>query len=434
MTTSENNSLRSIQFMQPHLFDAILAQPENTVEDGVKRPENSEIAKIAEDTLNAVTYSIATVAASPNATFAPDSLEGEFKSAMRRLSTPQRSALQSSATALVRSDANVRQVVFGRYGNLAPQQVQQLGFARMDTVMPNLLLDSKLLGATPPSLRVNPSMLRPTNEGLLIPNELFNSQLETADFEAARNKIDIESERMTDIWGPMFNNDPFAQQESLEANNQLDKLGLYITRIKCVDETNPEIPFTDDDIALGGISVDEDGDTKQIARRKIGGFNDGDQKRYRPHWQYTWFNLREQHRFQGAKWPKRYGVSLILVEEDHGNFSAFLNNLWGRVRDRVKSEIAKAVAGGLSAKLGPILSKVIGQAVAWILDKLVNLLIRWFKDDIFRPMTLSCNVSSLRGRFTRNGRWGSTTSNILRSHVSGHGGRYYIEYYWRLFR
>ena len=56
--------------------------------------------------------------------------------------------------------------------------------------------------------------------------------------------------------------------------------------MKCNDETNTEWPGSDE-IAIGAITVDEDGDTNKIAETYVaGGFDDGDRKVYDRPWRY----------------------------------------------------------------------------------------------------------------------------------------------------
>lgn len=374
---------------------------EMSIEEGAKRPDNPEVFRIAEDTLNALKYSIASAASQPDAAFARGSVESELQDAMRGLNPDKAVTIQNSAKALVNADMAVREVIFGRYGTLSLDEVHTLGFSSLNGALPDLNVDIQSLG-------------------------ISDSEL------GSGNVLDANPDHLADIWGVKYTEDVFAAQAKVGSSNVTDKLGFYINRIKCLDETNPEWPGKDD-IALGAVTVDENGDTKKISEQFIGHFNDGSTKHYNPDWRYTWFNLREQHEFTGSIWPKKYGVTLALAEKDNGGFASFLNNLWERVRDKVKAEIAKAVGQALTPYLGSAISAAIGQATAWVIDRLVGWLINLFKDDIFRPVTLSCTVPSYNARWTLDGKWGSTSSGLRYAYFSSHGGRYYVEYYWQLF-
>ena len=367
--------------------------PEVVSELGAKRPIVPEIDMIAEDVLGSAKYFILAEAAQPNTVFAAGTFGANVQAMASTLDSAQRSAMQNSAEALLK-DRDVRKAVFGRSGELEPQEVLEIGFDEMGDVLPDLPTSSKLLGAND-----------------------FNGAL---------------SERLIDIWGPMYQSDPFTSSDAVQAASVTDNLGLYITRVKCIDETNPEW-FGDDEIALAGLSVDENGDTRRIAEQRIrNDFDDGDYQDY-DNWLFHRFNIREEHEYDGAKWPKSYAVSFVLAEKDGGGLTSFVIDLWERVRDRVKKEIEKAIGSVLSTYLGPVIADVIGKAVAWIVDKLVGWLLDFFKDDIFPAPTVSCTVPSYGARWTIDGQWGSTTSPLMVSHFHGHGGHYYIQYYWKLF-
>lgn len=138
-------------------------------------------------------------------------------------------------------------------------------------------------------------------------------------------------------------------------------------------------------------------------------------------------------RHYGTKWPKGYQVCLFLTEKDHGGFSSLLNSIWIRVKDRVNKAVRDAVTGALTGYLGSVIARVIAEAVVWVINVFAEWLINLFGDDTFPPQTLKCTVPSYYARWTLNGQWGSTTSGLRRAYFSGHGGQYFVEYYWKLF-
>lgn len=231
--------------------------------------------------------------------------------------------------------------------------------------------------------------------------------------------------------GGLDSDEPDLEDDNFEPQAVTDKLGLNIRRVKCINETNAG--WTEwtgsDEIALAGISVDETGGTKKIGENYIGGgFDNGDSKGYNPAWQWNWFNMREG----GNNWPKSYFLTFILVEKDDGGLSSFLQKLWDKVRQEVYSSIAKAVGESVDKKYKP-LGSIIGPAVAYAVDKIVDWFIKAWQDDIFPPKTISCTVPAYGARWSRNNRWGYTTSSRRRVHFYGHSGHYYVEFYWRLF-
>jgi hypothetical protein len=407
---------------------------------GAPEPENSEIRKIANDILQSAQYSFASVAANPDLAVRAGSLEASFKEAIGQVSAERRANLQAKAVSMISAPQSVREIMFGRYGRMSRDEFIAVGgFERAHENLAPLSLDAKLLGVRVPQLTVPQGVARATPEGLLIPTanlpggfEDFEEVMDEAAGAAAKSNI-YNTQKLEEIWGPVYTRDPYtilgSQSSEFEEQAVTDKLSFHITRIRCVDETNPEW-WGSDEIALAGISTDEDGDTKKISEVYIGGgFDDGDQRTYSPPWLYEWFSMQE-----GKYWPKRYIVTLLLAEKDYGGLSDVLNTVWNYVRDRVKVAISNAIGGALTSYLGPVLAKAIGEAVAWIVDKLVGWIINAFKDDVFPPFIASCTVPSFSARWNYpNGTWGSTTSPIITANFYGHGGHYLINYYWRLY-
>jgi hypothetical protein len=417
---------------------ALDIKPTPVEDSGASPPENSELRKIAEDVLGALKYSFAAVAARPDLPTRTASVEAAFKEGLTSLPPEKQQNYQRTAAPLLAAPVAVRALQFGRAGQRsAEEHVGAVGgFARFEEGLPPLALDTKLLGVKPATLRVPTEALRSTPEGLLIPSAVLPRDFESfaSDFESARESAlgaeIADMERLADIWGPLYKSDPFANaaESEFEELAVTNKMGFWITQVKCVDETNPEW-LGSDEIALAGVTVDETGDTLKVPEKFIGGgFDDGNSKSY-PNWRYHWFNLNE-----GSAWPKTYSVSLLLAEKDHGGLSKVLNTVWEKVRDKVKEAIAKAVSGALSGLVGPAIASAIGQAVAWIVNALGGWIINAFKDDIFPPYTARVTTPSMSARWNYpNGQWGNPSSGIRTAHFYGHGGHYTVQYYWKFF-
>ncbi|MCA1587012.1 MAG: hypothetical protein LC791_20330, partial [Acidobacteria bacterium] len=328
--------------------------------------------------------------------------------------------------------------MFGRAGGRASKDhLGAGGFERYDEGLSSLDIDKKLLGVSTSTLSAPLSTLSVISEGLLIPAAhlpaefaSFQQDSEAAESQAADSGV-LAEERLAEIWGPTFIGDPFANSAPVSDFEEMqitDKMGFWITEVKCVDETNPEW-LGSDEIALAGVSVDENGDTLKIPEKYIGGgFDDGNSKSY-SNWRYHWFSLRE-----GNVWPKTYVVTTILAEKDNGGLSNALNAVWEKVGPYVKKKIADAVAGGLTPELGPIIAKIIGEAVAWVVNELVEWIIDAFKDDLFPPFIAKVTIPSMSARWNYpNGTWGNPSSGLRKAHFYGHGGHYYVRYYWKFF-
>ncbi len=436
------NSMLELAQRQPGMFNI---KPMMSEESSVEELDG-ELRKIVEDVVDAAKYSLTAVAAEANAQVRPDTLEADFQVALKSVSSELRTKAQGQAVELMKATPAVRKAVFGRYGELPAQAVLNEGFSRLRDGLPPLQINQKLLGISTAQIQVPVSNIQITDRGLLIPQANlptnfrdFESAVSTSDRIAQESSI-FDADRFSQIWGEAYENDVFSMadgpDDDFEGQSTTDKLSLYIRTIKCEDETNPEW-FGDDEIALAGLSTDEDGDAKKIGERFIGGgFKDGKEKTY-SNWQYHWFSMRE-----GKYWPKRYGITFVLSEKDNGGLSTFLNNLWLKVRDAVKSAIEKALeAGGAavggifgSAQIGAMIGKAIGKAVAWAVDKLVGWLINLFKDDIFRPYTAWVTVPSFGARWNyANGTWGNPWSPLRTVRFHGFGGRYRLDYQWRIY-
>ncbi|MBW4417937.1 MAG: hypothetical protein KME13_01760 [Myxacorys californica WJT36-NPBG1] len=414
-----------------------LLRPTATDTSGAPEPDNSEIRKIANDVLQAVQYSFASVAANPNQAVRADTLEETFQQTFKRMDAAKLERVQTKATQLVSAAPELRTTLFGRYGQLESKEFVSIGFDRAHEGLAPLAIDQKLLGIRTSHLSIPQGVGRMTPEGLLIPAanlpqgfEDFEDAIDMSTQRAAESHV-YNAEKLQEIWGPVYSTDPFAGAGADEFEEQAvtDKLGFYVTRVKCVDETNPEF-WGSDEIAIAGVSVDEDGDSKKISEHYVGGgFDDGDEKNYSPNWNYHWFSMQE-----GNYWPKAYKVALMLAEKDNGGLSTALNTIWEKIGEKVKEAIAKAVTGALSGYVGPAIAAAIGQAVAWIVDKLVGWIITAFQDDIFPVFTASCTVPSFNARWNYpNGTWGSPTSDVRTAHFYGHGGHYIVNYYWKLY-
>jgi len=413
------------------------AVPEDA--SGAEPPSNSEVRKIAEDVAGALKYSFAAVAANPDAAVRSDSVEAAFKEALQSLPQKKREEYQKTASDLVKASSGVRRATFGRAGERSAEEHigASGGFARYNEGLAPLQIDKKLLGVRVPQITLPRGAVRATSEGLLIPGsalpgnfESFENDFEDAAAQAERSSV-LDDATLEEIYGPVYRNEDLGDSAApgdFEEMAVTDKMGFWVTRVKCVDETNPEW-LGSDEIGMAGVSVDEDGDTKKISEKYIGGgFDDGASKSY-SNWRYHWFSLRE-----GTQWPKTYSITLLLAEKDNGGLSDALNSIWSKVKDKVKEAIAKAISTALTEYLGPVIAKAIGEAVAWVVGLLVGWIISAFKDDIFPPFTARVTTPSMGARWHYpNGTWGNPSSGTRTAHFYGHGGHYYVQYYWKFF-
>ncbi len=433
-------------------LDQALIQPgilnlKPTMSEGPSVEElDGEMLKIAEDVFNAAKYTVTAVAADTEVSVQPNSLEADFKTALFSVKPELRTNARTQAVELVNASESVRKTVFGRYGQMPARAVLNEGFMRIDQDLAPLKINKKLLGLPEARISVPLARISKVDGGLLIPEANIRgniadleSVMQASEKSAAESGI-FDKARFSQVWGEIHEGDPYSVADSpdddFEGQATTDKLALYVRKIKCEDETNPEW-VGNDEIALAGVSTDEDGDVKKISEKYIGGgFKDGKEKNY-GNWRYHYFGMRE-----GKYWPKKYGVTFVLAEKDNGGLSKFINNLWTRIRDKVKAAIAKAIEAAGAAigsifgdpAIGKAIGKAIGQVVAWVVDKLVGWLIRLLKDDIFKPYTAWLTVPSTGARWHySNGSWGNPWSPVRTVRFSGFGGRYRLDYQWHIY-
>lgn len=203
----------------------------------------------------------------------------------------------------------------------------------------------------------------------------------------------------------------------------LGKLGLRLHEVRCVDETDLEWPGSDT-IVLGGVAISATGATTSVPSMKISSsFDDGDRKRFSPPLRLASFDLTA-----GTAWPKTYFFTLVIAEQDHGGFPAFLKELYEGLKSEIVSALAGVIGGVIGATGGPI-GAAVGAVLGWAVGELYTLLKTLWEDDEFPPATLSVKFPSLGMRWA-NGATDSPEGKVI---FKGHGGTYEVTFDWQLF-
>jgi hypothetical protein len=206
-------------------------------------------------------------------------------------------------------------------------------------------------------------------------------------------------------------NPPKVMSATVEKANTLK---VRIRQVICEDETDPQIG--DDEIMMGGVTIDETGDTKKVDAFTVSNsFDSGEHKKYDPPKKFCQFDITE-----GDSWPKTYTVSIILAEEDWGGFPDFLND----VLKQVKSYIGTLVGGLVGGAVGG----VIGAAVGAVLGFFIDLLVSAWEDDIFPAITIDTDISSRKHVFAS----GTQTSSEKQYYAKAFGGKYWVYLDWQL--
>lgn len=204
------------------------------------------------------------------------------------------------------------------------------------------------------------------------------------------------------------------------------QLELRIHRVKCLDETDGFVGSEagDDEIYLGGATVDESGDAEKVDAFLVrDDFDDGEEHTYSPPRQFASFDLTE-----GTEFPKSYFVTLVLFEKDNGGIPELLDKLLMWVKDKVTAYVGSALGGLIGSSGGPV-GAAIGAAVGAAVGLLVDFIRDIWEDDQFEPGTLRIDVPSYAHRFA-NDAMDSPEGRLV---FQGHGGEYEVVFDWRLF-
>ena len=380
---------------------------------------NSELQKIAQDALQGLQYAFLTVAASQDKPFAAGSVEESFRRAVLSRKPERRLAYQAKAAEVAGRTLVERQALFGRHGALAFSDYTTLGFAGALAKLPTLKLDAA---------RLKPGLLQlvtplPPQPGHNLPVAGPGPQALTAPTRAPTSA-------------------PAGAPAGTPAP-AVTALGFYLTEVRCIDETDPEIGT--DEISVGGLAIDEGGNT-----RKFGPFpvsqnfvenagtvvypNVGQQL------SAVRFPLPGQAMVSFdpgpvGHWPQNYAVILTLAEVDDGGFADFLNDAWHQVAPTIKQLIENAVAaaGAVFGAIGAFVGKVLGKILAWLADVFVGWIIDWFKDDLSAPGTALVALNSADGAsyFNSNG-WTNFDTPEGQFDFKWAGGEYTARCRWQV--
>ena len=206
-----------------------------------------------------------------------------------------------------------------------------------------------------------------------------------------------------------------------------NKLELRIHNVKCLDETDgiAGTEAGDDEIYLGGTTVDESGDAEMVDPFLVrDDFDDGEEQIYSPPRQFTLFDLTE-----GTEFPKSYFVTLVLAEVDNGGLPEVLHKLLMWVKEKVTTALTTAIGGAIGASGGPI-GALIGAAVGAAVGLIVHFIKDIWEDDSFKPATVSVEIPSFDARFLPGDTADSPDGVIT---YRGHGGEYQVAYDWHIF-
>ena len=220
-------------------------------------------------------------------------------------------------------------------------------------------------------------------------------------------------------------------------NNQ--EVTLKLVRVKCVDETNGQNVerVGNDEIWLSGFSVDATATASQLHPFEVyPHFDDGEIKEFTP--PKTIFTMKVPG---GGSFPKKCLATLILAEKDSGDLTELTQSAFDKAIEdmkKAKDEMEAGVHGEpLTDTPTPIPTPTLSDGIEDIIIETVkDIAYKYIKgriaaglnDDVFPPQLVLIDVTS------DDFRWGDGTKLSPETTIEfrGHGGVYYLVYYWEI--
>ena len=209
------------------------------------------------------------------------------------------------------------------------------------------------------------------------------------------------------------------------------RLNLRIHSVKCVDETGGSFAerFGNDEISLGGFTVDPGGITTKISPFTVNNnFDDGEIQRYSPPRVFASFPL------PAFQTPRVFSAGFLLFEKDAGGMSGIVTTIVNKVIELVRKQKAAAAktvattngadeAATTAIPIGAIWAAIKPFVIKFVLDQISSAI----KDDLFPLQDVS--VTLLSNNHTFNG---SKISPLQMAEFRAHDGVYQLLYDWEL--
>ncbi|MCB0211876.1 MAG: hypothetical protein KDJ52_21225 [Anaerolineae bacterium] len=208
----------------------------------------------------------------------------------------------------------------------------------------------------------------------------------------------------------------------------ISKIAFRMLKVHCIDETGKSYfnwlgikingEKGQDDMFIGGTVIDTYGKISKVDKIPLGGYDDGTWSTFSP-FHFFEFNINQQDNM----WPKNFIITLVLVEQDSGGYSAFLNKLMDKLQPYVEAKLKewfKETGFELGGPPGLALGSITGEVAAYVVQKIFNWLKDIWNDDIFIPITVNVQMPRPNALFDH----GNYDSGDIRFWVKGHNGHY----------
>ena len=217
----------------------------------------------------------------------------------------------------------------------------------------------------------------------------------------------------------------------------INSIDFRIDKVKCVRKIGEA---SKEEIEIGGIAIDSNGNESKINARDVAGknfFNAGKIKDLQPDWIFKKFiNIGSD--FSESK---IFIVTPFMSERDGQGFADFLDEAYKSIEDEIEKifkQLGETAGGIIGAKIGgatgtavagPI-GAALGALAGLILGELVSFFIDVFKDDIFVGTDDHIALLSIDNPCFRFN--GSATSPEQKMIFNKDDGEYEMTYYWNV--
>lgn len=217
--------------------------------------------------------------------------------------------------------------------------------------------------------------------------------------------------------------------EDLVAGLKYTRLKMFITEVRCREETNESGA---DHVLIGGTRTNYLGETTTVDQWTVdGSMSTGEKRSFGMSKVFARWNLaRDQDAF-----PYVYTAVVVLGEHDDGGFSDLVKEIWSLVDTQVKAAIAGLVGAAIGVALGGV-----GAVIGLLVGTLVGLLIDWLlslfgsnEDDLIDVEVLTMTLAASTKSYYDWARLTSPTGWTKTLFMWGDGGRYEVDVAFRVF-
>ncbi len=381
--------------------------PDTLVNVDAPLPDEPAVRALVDDVVNKLRYAFAAAAAedTPGASGRADQVFTEFLASR----TPAaRAAYKARTRQLLSAPPSTRIAHFGRFAAVDPTEYRAVGSDHIDSKVGMLVLDRAVV----------------QKEVISVTERAFRG------LGPVDGKIALHLPTASDSHGkPHLTGLPKPQDADLKAGLAYKKLKLFITGVKCVEETDE---VGSDEIAMGGSAVDTKGNTHVVGDFMVhDDFDTGEKvdlgfsRTF-----FTWDLTTDP-----AGFPYVYGAVLVMAEKDSGGFYKMLKKIWDIVNGEVKTLIAGAagaligsILGGPFAAFGAIVGAAIGFFIGWLISLLgANV------DDFIQAKALTMTLTASTKSYYDWAKLTSPQGWTKTIRFKGDGGIYDVDVAYRIF-